>query len=133
MRTSPWVGTHAAEIVLFAFSLGLLSFGLYIVGPWFLSFLGTVSPVAAVSERGAQIAIGAFFCVSALLGLSLPFWRKHRLRMAKYSAILCFISFSFLAFLRIAVFGWLPLTWIYPVLVAFASGVTRLYLESRDP
>lgn len=134
MKKIHWVGPYLAEILLFIFGAGLMVFSLYIVGPWFLSYVTGISPIAAgVSERSAQIIIGLFFMFSAAVNLSIPMFRKskRRLMITKLAAALSFISFSFLVFLRILVFGWLPLTWIYPVILALACGVIRIYLELR--
>lgn len=134
MKKIQWIGPHLAEILLFLFGVGLMVFALYIVGPWFLSYVGTVSPISVgVAQRSAQIVIGLFFLFSSGVNVSIPIFRKtsKRLTVTKLAAILSFISFSFLAFLRILVFGWLPLTWIYPVMLALACGVIRVYLELR--
>lgn len=134
MRKFEWVAPHLAEILLIIFGLALATFALYIIGPWFLNFLGSNSVVGAgVPERGLQLAVGLFFLVTSLVNLSIPAFRNpvKRLRVAKYAALGSFLSFVFLAFLRILVFGWIPLTWIYPVALALASGLIRLYLETK--
>lgn len=120
------------ESISFIISTGLFLYACYLVSPVYEGGYGTV--MAASLQRGAEYGLGVFFILSSLPSIVGAFVKPlKRRRLLKSGTFGLFLSFFFLAFLRVAVFGWLPMTWIPLLLLSLTCGILRLYLEvSRE-
>lgn len=118
------------ESISFVISTGLLFYALYLVSPAYEGGYGTV--MAESLQRGTEYGLGVFFILCSLPGiLSVFIPPLKRQRMIKTGTFGLFLSFLFLTALRIAVFGWIPMSWIPLLLLSLTCGILRLYLEVR--
>lgn len=118
------------EGIIFIFSSGLFSYAIYLLSPLYESTYNT--PISAGLASGGEIVLALFFALTTIPGLAAPFMRKERrersLSLASFSI---FISFLFLFILRIAIFGWIPWTWLPLILISLASGYLHIWLKVR--
>lgn len=119
------------EASMFVYSTGLFFLSLFIMSPFYHAAVS--SPFSTFyGQRALEFFVAVFFLASSLPGLIVPFVREEkRMRWLKHSTFGIFLSFLFLFVLRVAVAGWIPLIWIYPLLISLSSGVKRLFLEVR--
>lgn len=118
------------EGVTMIFSAGLFSYACYLFSPWYHS--QTQTAVSAGLQPTAETLLGVFFFLTTLPGLVAPFIREERReRSLKLATFSIFVSFLFLTILRVAVFGWLPVTWLPMILISLASGYLHVWLKVR--
>lgn len=121
---------NPVEGVIFIFSSGLFGYALYVLSPWYQQKYTTA--VSAGLNSTAEIALAIFFALTTLPGLIAPFMRKdQREKSLKLATFAIFVSFLFLFILRIAILGWLPVTWLPLVMISLASGYLHIWLKVR--
>lgn len=117
---------------MFIYSMGLAALSLYIISPFYSSATGS-SFSTFDGERLLEIIIAVGFLLAAVPGIITLFLKEEkRLPWLKRSTFGIFLSFFFLFILRIAVAGWTPWIWIYPLIISLSSGMNRLFLEVRE-
>lgn len=123
---------NPVEGVVFIFSTGLFSYAMYVLSPLYQSSASSGSVVSAGLNSTAQIVLGVFFALTTLPGLLAPFMRSERReRSLGIATFTIFLSFLFLFILRVALFGWLPWTWMPLILISLASGYLHIWLKVR--
>lgn len=116
------------EGIVFIFSAGLCFYACYLLSPWYNVDYPTA--ISAGLKNGLEAFLAIFFLVTSLPGLAAPFMRSaRRQRSLKIASFGVFVSFLFLFILRIAIFGWIPLTWLPLIMISLASGYLNIWLK----
>ena len=116
------------EGVIHIFSTGLLLYASYLLSPWYEP--NYVTAVSAGLQNNAEVGLAILYVVCSAPGIIAPFFKnKTRTTLLKLASFGVFLSFLFLAVLRITLLGWLPLTWLPPVMISLASGYLHIWLE----
>lgn len=132
MRKFKWIESHPVESVIFVISLALTIIALNIIAPWYVISAEAASTVAAeVPGRLPEIGLALFFLITSIPGLIAPFNREVPNVWLEWGTMGLFMSFLFMAILRVVVYGWFPLTWVTILAISISSGLLRLYLRSH--
>lgn len=118
------------EGVIVIFSSGLLFYALYLVSPWYDASYAIATDAL---QRNAEYAFGLFMIVTAVPGLISLFVKEsqRRTRFLKTASTGVFLSFLFLAILRVALFGFTPFTWLPLIMISLASAFLHLWLKAE--
>lgn len=130
MRRFKWIESHPVEAVIAVFSLGLMVYALFVLSPFYHADLGN-SIAASLPARWQEMLLGSFFLSTSIPGLIAPFNRKVPNVFLEWGTMGMFMSFLFLTIVRIALYGWIPFTWLTLLVISVASGILRIYLRSH--
>lgn len=129
MKKFNWLETHPVEAVIFLISVGLFIYSVVALTPAYPASSGNAL-VAGLPWWGTWIS-GGYFIAASTPGLMAPFSKSVPNVLLQWGAFSMFISYLFLTILRVALYGWFPVTWFSLLVVAFIAGVLRIYLRSH--
>lgn len=132
MRRYKWIESHPVEAVIAVFSLALMFYSLFILSPFYHADFGN-AVAASLPARWQELLLGAFFLSTSIPGLIAPFNEKVPNVFLEWGTMGMFMSFLFLFLLRVALYGFIPFTWLPLLAISVASGVLRIYLRSHRP
>lgn len=117
---------HPLVVIEVIIALGLLTSGLYAVGPWYVA--SSTTPIGrAIDSAIVRMMIGGFYTMSAGVSLWGAFTNHDGNR--SIGLFLMFMSYAFMTILRWLAIGFVPLTWVFSVTLALI--VAFLYFRIR--
>jgi hypothetical protein len=117
---------HPLLVIEVIIAMGLLTVGLYAVGPWYV--VNSTTPIGhAIDSTCVRVMIGGFYVVSAATSILGVATKKDKER--SFGLFLTFLSYSFMTILRWLAIGFMPLTWVFTI--TFALIVAFLYFRIR--
>lgn len=127
---------NPVESILFIFSMSLLLYALFVMSPFYSPDQGLPPNGSVVADsfpnRLSEFVLGGIFLLFSLPGVVALFLKDGaRISCLKLSSFMLFLAYTFLAILRLVIYGPTPVTWLNLLAVSLACGVLRLYLEVR--
>lgn len=108
-------------------SVALLLFGLYTIGPWYVTVpTGTIGQV--FDTQIARIIVSLLYIIPSLgviIGITKKSWR----RWATFGA---FLAYLFLSVLRLTAIGFVPFIWVFILADAIIMGVVYLWVSIKE-
>lgn len=130
MKRINWIEEHPVEAVIFVFSFCLFFYAAFVLTPWYLAATGNAI-ATSFPMRWQELIIAGSFLVSSVPGLIAPFNKKIPNVFLELGTLGICLSFLFLTILRVALYGWIPFTWLAFVAISVSSGILRIYLRSH--
>jgi hypothetical protein len=127
LKIADWIEAHPDLMVQGILSTVLVITGLYIAGPWYVGGPTTAVGVGLESEI-VRIITGLFYLVSGttnLIGIA-----KSSVKWRYWGTLAVFLSYVFMALLRLFTFGFTPIFWVVILGMASIASVKHLR-ESR--
>lgn len=125
-----WIEQHPVEAVIFVFSICLMFYSLFVMSPFYHADIGN-AVATSFPMRWHEVGIASFFALSSVPGLIAPFNKKVPNIWLEWGTLGMFLSFLFLTILRVALYGWIPFTWLAFVAISASSLILRIYLRSH--
>ena len=108
-------------------SVALLLFGLYTLGPWYVTVpTGSIGQV--FDTQLARSIVSILYIVPAT-GVIVGAWRPAWRRWATFGA---FLSYLFLTGLRLTTIGVVPFLWVFILACALTMGVVYLWVSMKS-
>lgn len=121
------IKTNPIFVIEIIFAIGLMVYGLYILGP-----LYEVSYSTALGRffegPPVRIGMGFLYMVSGVVVLFAKIKNHTRLRTS--GAFLMFMAFFFTFVIRVVTIGLIPLIWMHYLMLALACAVIYLHLRT---
>src|SRR6478609_7903628 len=122
-----WLRENPVYTIGVILSVALLLFGLYTIGPWYVTTpTGTIGLI--FDTQVARSIVSLFYIVPSL-GFLIAVKKTEWRRWTSFGA---FLSYLFLTVLRLTTIGIIPFVWVFILADAFIMGVIYLWVSIRD-
>jgi len=109
-------------------AVGLLIFGIYVIGPWYVG--GGATAVGSVFDTEiSRFILGLGYITPPVMTF---IGAKKRGRWATMGIFGSSAACIFIAVLRIVTIGWIPFVWLFPLVMGLVAGVCYLVVSLGD-
>lgn len=122
-----WVVKNPIETICLLLAITLVIFGAYYVLPISIDSANVVTAVFSAPEEHAIVGM----VLAAIGGYGVYAFLSPVTAKMHTGIFLISLTYSFLAILRVLVFGWFPIGWVLFLTLAAISGVCYLVLGVR--
>ena len=117
--------SHPLVVIEVIIAVGLLTSGLYVMGPWYQ--INATTPLGqTIDSTVIRMTIAGFYVLSAATSLWGAALRREDTSIGLF--LMC-MSYSFMTMLRWLAVGFIPLTWVFSLTLAFITAF--LYFRIR--
>lgn len=120
MRNDP---VYTIAVIL---AIGLLIFGIYVIGPWYV-VLPTTAVGATFDTAISRVLLGIVYITPAIL--TVVGAKRPRKWQAKYGTFGVALAYTFIAILRVITQGFIPLIWLFPLICGLVTGICYLWVS----